>query len=313
MSVASEETDNKVIALDFQGGASDTLVGYYYDQLKTKRINKYQASYVDCGKGLPLIFLHGNFCTSFCWRAQVKGLSSSFRCVAPDMLGLGQSKRLAGDNLEQFDFQSQREFVSEFIENIVKESEVVLVVQGSGATLGCDWAYRNQDRVKAIVHLSGVFPNALDCGLQNDSAFARFKELTLALATEPGLLGTTINMAVLSPLCGEVLKGYTQPFDNPDSLAIAHYWMMSLAEREHAPEIYAQTVCNTSWIAKSSLPKLMVDSSVTLPQFQTFRNVARHFKNQQLTECDASYLVQEDLPEWLTLAIGNWVKGLDCS
>ena len=286
-------------------------VDFYKSNLKVEPLDRFGASYLDCGKGPILVFLHGNFCTSFCWRKQVAELAENFRCIAPDLLGLGQSARLADNGLEHYDFQAQREFVSEFFNNVIQDSEVVLVVQGSGATFGCDWAYRNQGRVKGIIHLSGVFPNALDDNRESQSCFSMLKELSSLLEKEPERIADVINMVVSSPLSGEVLNGYTRPFDNARAMAIAHYWMKSLADRDFDPEIYAQTICNTSWITKTDIPKLMIDSKNTLPAIHQFRDMARSFNNQMVTEYDGAYLVQEESPEWLVEKLADWISGLE--
>ncbi|MER6015914.1 alpha/beta fold hydrolase [Streptomyces bluensis] len=49
--------------------------------------------YVDAGTGDPVLFLHGNPSWSYMWRGLLGTLSPHFRCIAPDLAGLGLSPR----------------------------------------------------------------------------------------------------------------------------------------------------------------------------------------------------------------------------
>jgi pimeloyl-ACP methyl ester carboxylesterase len=49
-------------------------------------------AYLDEGDGLPVLLLHGCPFSSFVWRRVVAGLGPRFRCVAPDLLGLGDTE-----------------------------------------------------------------------------------------------------------------------------------------------------------------------------------------------------------------------------
>jgi haloalkane dehalogenase len=50
-----------------------------------------EMSYVDVGEGDPIIFLHGNPTSSYLWRNIIPHVSDIGRCLAPDLVGMGQS------------------------------------------------------------------------------------------------------------------------------------------------------------------------------------------------------------------------------
>ena len=50
-----------------------------------------EMSYVDTGTGDPIVFLHGNPTSSYLWRNIIPYLSDQARCLAPDLVGMGQS------------------------------------------------------------------------------------------------------------------------------------------------------------------------------------------------------------------------------
>lgn len=56
------------------------------------QVSEARVAYVDVGDGAPVVLLHGSPFSSFIWRRIVAVLSSRFRCVAPDLLGLGDTE-----------------------------------------------------------------------------------------------------------------------------------------------------------------------------------------------------------------------------
>jgi pimeloyl-ACP methyl ester carboxylesterase len=51
-----------------------------------------QVAYHDDGEGEPLVLLHGCPFSSFIWRKVIPLLSPAYRCLAPDLLGLGDTE-----------------------------------------------------------------------------------------------------------------------------------------------------------------------------------------------------------------------------
>ena len=46
---------------------------------------------MDTGDGDPIVFLHGNPTSSYLWRNVIPHLSPVGRCLAPDLMGMGES------------------------------------------------------------------------------------------------------------------------------------------------------------------------------------------------------------------------------
>ena len=55
------------------------------------RVKDTVISYVDVGAGPPIVFLHGNPTWSYLWRNIIPHVSDLGRCLAPDLVGMGQS------------------------------------------------------------------------------------------------------------------------------------------------------------------------------------------------------------------------------
>ena len=53
-----------------------------------------EMAYVEAGQGDPIVFLHGNPTSSYLWRNVIPHLEPLGRCIAPDLLGMGDSEKL---------------------------------------------------------------------------------------------------------------------------------------------------------------------------------------------------------------------------
>ena len=51
-------------------------------------------AYVDEGVGDPIVLLHGNPSSSYQWRNVIPHLTGLGRCIAPDLVGMGDSGKL---------------------------------------------------------------------------------------------------------------------------------------------------------------------------------------------------------------------------
>ena len=114
-------------------------------------------AYVDQGAGPPIVLLHGNPTSSFLWRSVIAELTGVGRCVAPDLIGMGDSDKLPADDTGRYTFADHRAFVDAFLDEVVGTDEpVTLVVHDWGSALGFDWARRHPDRVRGIVYMEAI-------------------------------------------------------------------------------------------------------------------------------------------------------------
>ena len=65
----------------------------------TKTINGRTMAYVEVGEGDPIVFLHGNPTSSFLWRNVIPYVADAYRCIAPDLIGMGDSDKLLSRRL----------------------------------------------------------------------------------------------------------------------------------------------------------------------------------------------------------------------
>src|SRR5215207_11305764 len=69
---------------------------WFSEKKRFVRVGKADVAYYEEGNGEPLLLLHGCPFSSFIWRKVIARLSSHYRCLAPDLLGLGDTETPEG-------------------------------------------------------------------------------------------------------------------------------------------------------------------------------------------------------------------------
>ena len=61
--------------------------------MKRMKVLDSEMAYIDVGEGKPVVFLHGNPTSSYMWRNVIPYAGGLCRCLAPDLIGMGQSDK----------------------------------------------------------------------------------------------------------------------------------------------------------------------------------------------------------------------------
>src|SRR5205823_4990483 len=96
-------------------------------------------AYVEVGSGDPIVLLHGNPTSSFLWRNVIPHLSELGRCVAPDLIGMGDSDKLPDSGPQSYTFVEHRRYLDALLDQLGVRERVTLVVHDWGSALGFDW------------------------------------------------------------------------------------------------------------------------------------------------------------------------------
>jgi haloalkane dehalogenase len=131
-------------------------------------------AYIERGIGQPIVFLHGNPTSSFLWRGVLPHVEASGRrLIAPDLIGMGDSDKIpVGAEPERYRFASHARYLDAFIDEVVGTEPLTLVLHDWGGVLGFDWAYRHQQRVRAIAYME-TFIAPLTLGICQKASIRR--------------------------------------------------------------------------------------------------------------------------------------------
>ena len=115
-----------------------------------------EMAYVEVGEGDPIVFLHGNPTSSYLWRNVIPHLQPLGRCIAPDLIGMGDSDKLPNSGPGSYRFVEHRRYLDALLEALNVRERVTLVIHDWGSTLGFDWANRHRDAVKGIAYMEAM-------------------------------------------------------------------------------------------------------------------------------------------------------------
>ena len=68
-------------------------------------------AYVEMGEGDPIIFQHGNPTSSYLWRNIMPQLSHLGRCIAFDLIGMGDSDKLPNSGPDRYTLSEHEEYL----------------------------------------------------------------------------------------------------------------------------------------------------------------------------------------------------------
>ncbi len=117
------------------------------------RVLDSEIAYVDTGTGDPVVFLHGNPTSSYLWRNVIPHVERVARCLAPDLVGMGESGKAPGGSYRLVD---HARYLDAWFEALGLTRNVTLVVHDWGSALGFDWGSRHPASVRGIAYMEAI-------------------------------------------------------------------------------------------------------------------------------------------------------------
>lgn len=102
---------------------------------------------LDVGEGTPILFVHGFPLDHTMWRFQIAELSKTFRCIAPDLRGFGQSSVTEGKmTMEQF-----ADDLAALLDVLKVTEPVVFCGLSMGGCIAWQFVRRHAQRLKGLI------------------------------------------------------------------------------------------------------------------------------------------------------------------
>ena len=283
------------------------------EHLKSKiLVNNKNISYVEMGSGETMLFLHGNPTSSYLWRNIMPYFSDIKRCIAPDLIGMGDSDKLDSNNVGDYNFFTHQKWLNDILESLNLGNKIILVVHDWGSALGFDWAFRNIDRISGIVYMEGIVRE-----LNWDDWDQKSAPLFKAFRSEAGEnMIIEKNIFVERVLPGSVLRGlteeemnvYRRPFLNKEDRRPTLDWPNQIPI-EGSPKEVVKVVNNYSkFFMKNDIPKLFINADPGAILIGKQREFCRSWPNQSEITVPGSHFIQEDSPELIGEGILNWLN-----
>ena len=100
-----------------------------------------------------MVFLHGNPTSPYLWRNVIPHMVGQARCLAPDLIGMGQSGKSADGS---YRFVDHRRYLDAWIDVVLPSQRITFVIHDWESALGFDWSSRHPDRTKGIAYMEAI-------------------------------------------------------------------------------------------------------------------------------------------------------------
>ena len=272
-----------------------------------------EIAYRDSGDagGPPVVFLHGNPTSSYLWRNVIPEVEGVARCLAPDLVGMGESGP-AGSG--EYTFAEHSRHLDAWFDALQVE-QAVLVGHDWGGALGFDWARRHADRVRGLAYMETlVRPVSWD---DWPEAARRIFQALRSPAGEEMVLEKNVFVERILPasiqrtLEPEEMEAYRRPFAEPgEKRRPTLTWPRQIPIEGEPADVTERVAAYDRWLESSEVPKLFVNadpgSILTGPQ----REYCRTWPNQREVTVRGSHFIQEDSPQEIGRAIADFVSDL---
>jgi haloalkane dehalogenase len=275
-----------------------------------------EMAYVEVGEGDPIVLLHGNPDSSYGWRNVIPHLQPLGRCIAPDLIGMGDSDKLPTSGPDSYRFVEHRRYLDALLKALDVREHVTLVVHDWGSALGFDWANRHRDAVTGIVYLEGlVRPLTWDDWEENQRGFyqALRSPAGEAMVLEQNLFGVEqlLPGGVLRTLSEEEIAAYRRPFLRPgeDRRPVLTFARQLPVDGE-PPDVSESVNSYADWLSHSRVPKLFINGEPGLILIESRRDFCRTWPNQTEVTVPGLHFLQEDAPDEIGRAIAGWLPAI---
>lgn len=270
-------------------------------------------AYVDAGSpggvGPVCVFLHGNPTSSYLWRNVIGVVAPHARCVAPDLVGMGDSGE---SSTGSYRFVDHAEHLDAWFDAVLPVGPVVLVIHDWGSALGFHWARRHPDRVVGI-----VFTEAIVTPLTWDDWPAAAAGIFRAMRSEAGerlvlednvFVERILPASVLRELGEAEMAVYRRRFTEAgESRRPTLTWPREIPIEGAPADVYDLVAEYAQWLGTHpGLPKTFVNAEPGSILVGRQREVARSWPDLVEVTVPGSHFVPEDSPA----EIGEAVLGL---
>lgn len=268
-----------------------------------------EISYVDTGAGEPVVFLHGNPTSSYLWRNVIPHVKGLGRCLAPDLVGMGDSGAAPDGS---YRFVDHARYLDAWFEALGL-TNVTLVVHDWGSALGFYWAYRHPERVRGIAYMEAVV-RPLTWEEWRDESRQIFQDLRSEAGEEMVLeknlfIEGILPSAVLRDLTEEEMNVYRRPYLEPgESRRPTLTWPRELPINGEPEDVVSIVDDYSKWLAQSDVPKLFVNAEPGAILTGSQREFCRTWPNQEEVTVRGAHFVQEDSPHEIGEAVATFVR-----
>jgi len=272
-----------------------------------------EMSYLDTGTGDPIVFLHGNGTFSYLWRNVIPHVERLGRCLAPDLIGMGDSGKNPSGS---YRFVDHARYLDAWFEILGLNKKVTLVGHDWGGALGFYWAYRHPEQIKGIIYME-TFVQPMSWDQWPKVIAERFRALRSPTGEEMVLRD---NIFVEKQLPARVLRGlteeemavYRRPYLEPgESRRPTLTWPREVPLGGEPADVVKIIDEYGKWLATSDIQKLFINADPGSILVGQQREFCRSWANQHEVTVKGIHFIQEDSPTEIGKAIAAFLAQIN--
>jgi len=267
-----------------------------------------EMSYIDTGAGDPIVFLHGNPTSSYLWRNIIPYATAHGRCLAPDLVGMGQS---GPSPARAYRFLDHARYLDAWFEALDLTRNVTLVIHDWGSALGFYRTMRFPAQIRAIAYMEAVVLE------RTWKDFGPAASLFKALRSEQGerwileenaFVERILPSSILRKLTQLEMNAYRAPFREPNARLPTLAWPREIPIDGEPADVAALVNSYSRAMAESPIPKLLVIGNPGAIIRGRTLAFCRSWPNQVETEVRGIHFLQEDSPAEIGKALDGFLR-----
>src|ERR1700745_2181364 len=286
-------------------------------QKKRRRVLGREMEDVEGGEGDPIVLLHGNPTSSYLWRNVLPHLQPLGRCIAPDLLGMGDSGKLPKSGPGSYRFVEHRRYLDALLGALDVGERVTLVIHDWGSALGFDWANRHRKAVKGIAFMEAIVaPQGRDhwdkMGMRQALEALRSEAGEAMVLQNNYFIEEILPTAILRELSDGEMAEYRRPFAEPgEGRRPTLTWPRQIPIEGEPADVHAIATEYADWLKTRNVPKLFLKAEPgAILTNDTLVNLVRRWPALTEKTVAGIHFVQEDSPDEIGRAITGWMRAL---
>lgn len=275
-------------------------------------VDGHTMAWVEAGEGDPIVFLHGNPTSSYLWRNIIPHVEDLGRCIAPDLIGMGDSAKLPDSGPDRYTYVEHRGYLFGLLAALGVTDNVTFVIHDWGSALGFDWAQHHSDAVKGLCFMEAVIGPMTWAGFPAEArpVFEAFR----SPAGEEMVLDKNIFIervlpgSILRSLSDDEMAEYRRPYLEPgESRRATLTWPRQIPLDGEPAGVAEIAASYGAWLAETEVPKLYVSATPGAILSGDLAEVPRTWKNVTELAVAGIHYVQEDAPDEIGGALREWL------
>jgi haloalkane dehalogenase len=258
------------------------------------------------------LFLHGNPTSSYIWRNVLPLVAPVAHCIAPDLIGFGQS----GKPDIEYRFADHVRYLDAFLDQAGIKTAFV-IAQDWGTALAFHLADRRPEFVHGLAFMEFIRPFPTWDDFHKD-AIETFQKFRTPGVGEEMILGGNVFVEAIIPmgtarkLTDEEMSVYRAPFPTPESRRPTWRFPNEIPIAGEPADVYATLEKAHQVLAQSTYPKLLFvgnPGAIISPAFA--KSFAAGLKNCRVVQLGSGvHYLQEDHPDVIGANIKEWLIDL---